>query len=59
MLSFTLSDEQKALVETAKRFARERIAPVASECDRECRFPKEVFTAAHELGLVNATVPPE
>ncbi len=59
MLSFDLTDEQKALVETAKRFARERIAPVAAECDRESRFPREVFVAAHELGLVNATVPTE
>lgn len=59
MLSFDLTDEQKALVETAKRFARERIAPVAAECDRESRFPRDVFVAAHELGLVNATVPTE
>ncbi len=59
MLSFELSDEQKALVDTAKRFARERIAPVAAECDRDSRFPHDVFVAAHELGLVNATVPPE
>jgi acyl-CoA dehydrogenase len=59
MLSFDLSDEQKALVETAKRFARERIAPVAAECDRESRFPRDVFVSAHELGLVNATVPAE
>jgi acyl-CoA dehydrogenase len=59
MLSFDLTDEQKALVDTAKRFARERIAPVAAECDRDSRFPRDVFVAAHELGLVNATVPPE
>jgi acyl-CoA dehydrogenase len=56
MLDFSLSDEQKALIETARRFSRERIAPVAAECDREARFPKDVFVAAHELGLVNATV---
>ncbi len=59
MLDFSLSDEQKALTDAARRFARERIAPVAAECDREARFPKEVFVAAHELGLVNATVTPE
>src|SRR5688572_31662536 len=59
MLDFSLSDEQKALVDTARRFARERIAPIAAECDRESRFPKDVFVAAHELGLVNATVPTE
>jgi acyl-CoA dehydrogenase len=56
MLDFSLLDEQKALIETARRFSRERIAPVAAECDRDARFPKDVFVAAHELGLVNATV---
>ena len=59
MLDFSLSDEQKALIETARRFSRERIIPVAAECDRDARFPKDVFDAAHELGLVNATVEPE
>jgi len=59
MLDFSLSDEQKALIDTARRFSRERIAPVAAECDREARFPRDVFEAAHELGLVNATVEPE
>src|SRR6188474_1632013 len=59
MLDFSWTDEQKALVETARRFTRERIIPVAAECDREGRFPKDVFEAAHALGLVNATVAPE
>jgi acyl-CoA dehydrogenase len=59
MLDFSLSDEQKALLEAARRFARERIAPIAAECDRDARFPKDVFVAAHELGLVNATVSPD
>ncbi|HYO98249.1 MAG TPA: acyl-CoA dehydrogenase family protein [Polyangiaceae bacterium] len=59
MLDFSWTDEQKALVESARRFARERIIPVAAECDREARFPRDVFEAAHELGFVNATVPPE
>ncbi len=59
MLNFGLSEEQRALVDVAKRFARERIIPVAAECDRESRFPKDVFEAAHALGLVNMTVPTE
>jgi len=59
MLDFSLTEEQKALVETARRFTRERIAPIAAECDRDARFPKDVFVAAHELGLVNATVSSE
>jgi len=59
MLGFSLTEEQQALVEMAKRFTKERITPVAAECDREARFPKEVFAAGHELGLINPTVPAE
>ncbi len=59
MLDFGLSEEQKALIETARRFAKERIIPVAAACDREARFPRDVFEAAHEIGLINPTVPPE
>ncbi len=59
MLNFGLSEEQSALVDAARRFAKERIIPVAALCDRESRFPKEVFEAGHELGFVNATVPTE
>ncbi len=59
MLNFGLSEEQSALVDAARRFAKERIIPVAALCDRESRFPKDVFEAGHELGFVNATVPAE
>ncbi len=59
MLGFEPTDEQKALMDMASRFTRERIIPVAAECDREARFPKDVFEAGWELGLVNPTVPPE
>lgn len=59
MLSFTLTDEQNALVEMARRFTHERIIPIAAECDRDARFPIDVFKAGHELGLVNPTIPPE
>lgn len=59
MLSFELSEEQGALCEMTLRFSKERIIPVAAECDREARFPREVFEAAWELGLVNPTVPEE
>lgn len=59
MLSFKPTEEQKALIEMAARFTRERIIPVAAKCDRDATFPKEVFEAGWELGLVNATVPAE
>ena len=59
MLDFSLSEEHQALIDTAKRFAKERIIPLAAECDRDSRFPREVFEAAHELGLVNTTIAAE
>jgi acyl-CoA dehydrogenase len=59
MVDFSLSEEHKALVDTARRFARERIAPVAAECDRESKFPMDVFKQAWEIGLVNPSIPPE
>jgi acyl-CoA dehydrogenase len=59
MLGFKLTEEQQALVDMAKRFTKERIIPIAAECDRDARFPREVFEAGHELGLINPTIPAE
>ena len=56
-MDFELTEEQCALAETARRFARERIAPVAAECDQASRFPREIFEEAWKLGLVNPTLP--
>ena len=58
-MDFNLSDEQKALRDTARRFTKERIIPVAAECDRDSKFPMDVFKEAWEIGLVNPGVPAE
>ncbi len=50
-MDFTLSDEQLALQETAGRFARQEIAPVAAEYDQSGEFPHEIMKKAWELGL--------
>ncbi len=57
MIDFTLTEEQEALVEMARRFTKEQIVPVAAECDRNGTFPHEVFKAAWELGLVAPNLP--
>ncbi len=57
MIDFELTEEQRALIDTAKRFAKERIIPVAAECDRKAEFPRAVFEDAWKIGLVNPTVP--
>ncbi len=59
MVDFAVSEEHKSLIETARRFTKERITPIAAECDRESRFPMDVFKEAWELGLLNPTVPAE
>ena len=59
MLGFDLTEEQRALQETARKFVKDRIIPVAAECDRESKFPKDVFKAAWELGLVAPNIPAE
>ena len=59
MFDFEATEEQKALIDTARRFVRERIIPIAAACDRESRFPKDVFEEAHKIGLVNPSVPAE
>jgi acyl-CoA dehydrogenase len=59
MIDFQVTDEQKALIETARRFTREQIIPIAAECDRDSKFPMDVFKRAWEIGLVNTTCPAE
>jgi len=56
-MDFNLTEEQQGLVALARRFAEERIIPVAAEADRNAVFPTQVFQDAWELGLVNPTIP--
>jgi acyl-CoA dehydrogenase len=58
-MEFTLSDEQLALQDTARRFAAEEIAPIAAACDQSGEFPHEVMKKAWELGLSSVSIPAE
>ena len=59
MFDFEPTDEQKLLIETASRFAKDELQPVGAQCDREGKFPEGVMEKAHDLGLVNVEVPEE
>jgi len=59
MISFTLTEEQEILRQTARRFAQNEIVPVAAEHDKEGSFPREVAQKAFEAGLINDVVPEE
>ncbi|MCC6332745.1 MAG: acyl-CoA dehydrogenase family protein [Myxococcales bacterium] len=56
-MNFALSDDEKALQETARKFAREVMRPKAAHCDEASEFPKDIIRQAAELGLMNMTVP--
>jgi acyl-CoA dehydrogenase len=59
MYEFTLSEEQKQLQATARKFADEVMSPVAQKLDEEHRFPREIIQQAFDLGLMNLGVPVE
>ena len=54
-----LSDEQREIRDLAKRFADEEIVPHAAGWDRDHTFPRAIFGALGELGLMGACVPVE
>src|SRR5688500_355028 len=59
VVSFALSDEQKALRELAREFAANEIRPKAAEYDEHSTHPADVVAKAHELGLMNLHVSEE
>jgi len=57
MISFSLTDEQRMLQETAHKFAEQEIRPKAEHHDRTGEFPREILQKAFEVGLMNETIP--
>ena len=55
----TLSTAGVTLLETARRFRREQVAPHAGRWERERSVPRETLRAAARLGLTGIEVPPE
>jgi short/branched chain acyl-CoA dehydrogenase len=58
-MNFDLSREHELIRDTVRGFARERIAPLAEELDREHRFPYELVAELAELGLMGIPIPEE
>ncbi|MGH7537086.1 MAG: acyl-CoA dehydrogenase family protein [Gemmatimonadales bacterium] len=52
-----LTDTQRQIVELAREFAREHIAPHAAEWDRTKEFPRPVIDELGKLGFLGMTVP--
>jgi alkylation response protein AidB-like acyl-CoA dehydrogenase len=56
-MDFELSESQKLIRETARRIAREVVAPRAAEIDETATYPEDVFQAFKETGLIGTAVP--
>jgi acyl-CoA dehydrogenase len=54
-LSFT--EEQDALVQTAREFTKREVIPKAAHYDETGDFPKELFASAWKAGLMNVEIP--
>jgi acyl-CoA dehydrogenase len=56
-MHLSLTDNQKSLQETARKFAKEEMIPVAEHHDETGAFPWEVTKKAWDLGLMNTHIP--
>ncbi|MGV1835182.1 isovaleryl-CoA dehydrogenase [Rhizobium rhizogenes] len=54
-LNFALGDEIEALRDSVRRFAGQRIAPLADEIDRNNGFPMQLWREMGNLGLLGVT----
>jgi alkylation response protein AidB-like acyl-CoA dehydrogenase len=55
-MDFRLTEDQRAIQETARRFAQELLAPFAAEWDEKAHFPLREMRAAAELGFAGIYV---
>lgn len=56
-MDFLLTEDQLMLRDMVRKFAKEKIEPVASDNERNHRFPKEIIKEAGELGLMGIAYP--
>ncbi len=56
-MQFELNDEQLALQDAARRYARDEIAPIAAEHDQSGEFPRKIIQKAWELGFSSTAIP--
>ena len=58
-MSFFLNEDQQALQDVARRFARQEIEPLANRIDHEEHTPPELIRKVAELGFFGLLVPEE
>ncbi|TIM25038.1 MAG: isovaleryl-CoA dehydrogenase [Mesorhizobium sp.] len=58
-LNFGLDEDIEALRDLVRRFAQDKIAPIAAEIDRSNEFPAHLWAELGGLGLLGITADPE
>jgi len=56
-MNFDLTDEQKDVIKATREFAEDEFPEKIQECDRNERFPKQLWEKACELGFVGVFIP--
>ncbi|MCY1078203.1 acyl-CoA dehydrogenase family protein [Archangium lansingense] len=56
-MNLELTETQTLIRDTARKFARERVAPQARKFDKEELFPVELFKELASLGLMGVNIP--
>ena len=56
-MDYELSDAHKLIRDTARRIAREKVAPRAPELDETGEYPHDIFGVFAEAGLLGLTIP--
>jgi len=57
LADFILTEDQKAIKEAAREFAEKEFPNYVEECDREEKFPFELWKKAAQLGFIGMAIP--
>lgn len=56
-MNYELTDAHRLIRDTARRIAREKVAPRAAELDETGEYPQDIFQVFADAGLLGLTVP--
>jgi alkylation response protein AidB-like acyl-CoA dehydrogenase len=56
-MDYELSDAHRLIRDTARRIAREKVAPRSAELDESGIYPEDIFQVFAEAGLLGLTIP--
>ncbi|WP_092658999.1 acyl-CoA dehydrogenase family protein [Halorientalis persicus] len=58
-MDFSLTEEQRAVQQTAREFAENEVEPVARKHEESGEWPEEVWQTAVDAGLIGVSIPEE